>query len=117
MTFTWKSLWCGDETDGLSQVEIRVKAAFLLVFQNICQASRLWHSGKKRRPKQHLATLVIPKTLLKQKSVRFSTVESVYRFHSPRCVAWKCLCVAAWPQGDPWARLSGLALPSEVRHC
>lgn len=48
-----KSLQCGGKTDGLSQVEIGVKTAFLLAFQHICQASRLWHSGKKRRPKQH----------------------------------------------------------------
>lgn len=42
-----KSLWCGGKTDGLGQVEIRVKTAFLLVFQHICQTSRLWHSGKR----------------------------------------------------------------------
>lgn len=46
-----KPWWCGGKTDGLSQVEIRAKTAFLFAFRHICQASRLWHSGKKEKTK------------------------------------------------------------------
>lgn len=83
-----------------ARLKLERKQLFCSHFDTSVRQAGFGTVGKKRRPKQHLATLVIPEPLLKQKSVRFSRVASVSQFHSPAVLPGGA-CVWLQGLGDP----------------
>lgn len=112
-------MWCGSKNDVLSEVETRVKTAFLMVFQNICQASRLWHNGGKENTKAKLSNSGDPQNPIKAEVNKiYHSGKSVPSFHSPTHVLLGSNCMWLYHPGMiPCAWLSGLTLPFEIGQC